>query len=88
LEEPTPILDSIDYRFCRAKSFKMLENQLGSKEGYKEFKNAFINAKNNIERKLLLNEPANAEFKVALEKTKYRITRGPIEFKQAKSISK
>ncbi len=78
LDEPLPVLDSINFEFYRAYAFKyVLDLDTRFKTGseyfdkYVTFKTAFKDAKTNAERRQLLYNDDNALFLAALEESKY-----------------
>lgn len=85
LDEPMPILDSLNFAFYRSFSFL---NVLDKKfEGdpleirYQAFKKGFKNAANNSERrKLLYDDDSNKPFRLALEDSRYSSFQKTINF--------
>lgn len=79
LDEPLPILDSINFEFYSSFSFiHKLDNDFAHDPKYKPFKKAFKEASNNIERRKILFDDENKTYRIALENSRYTTFRPKI----------
>jgi hypothetical protein len=87
LDDYTPILDSIDFKYYKVFGFKQVKADLQNRPEFEKFVDQFKNAANNKARKdLVMN--LSPELRKGLEESKYQTINKPITYTQARTINR